>query len=297
MVIRLGYINFWKDPHNDSYFTHFIKQNIGDVVVVNPKQNPDILIASVCGNINHVKSIRAKCKIFYYGENLNRYPPYNNDSLLKNTFDIIVGFKETNINKKQIRFPLWLLYYKYYKWDEKDNILTYIQSEYNKNIQNEKKLFATLVARHDRQGQRTKIADELQKYGKIMYPSCFRKNTSIGSTALDKINYISNGIYNICPENSAYEGYFTEKIFQAFEAGTIPIYWAINHPEPNILNKNKYCFCDLESKENTSKNIRDVIENSKKYIDGDLFTPQASEEIQLFYTSLQEKIKSFLNIN
>lgn len=32
--------------------------------------------------------------------------------------------------------------------------------------------------------------------------------------------------------------YFTEKIFQALEGGTIPIYWAIDFPEPEIINKN-----------------------------------------------------------
>ena len=294
MTITLSYINFWKDLHTDSYFTHFIKENFGNVKVVHFSESPDLLISSLFGNINHVKSIKSKCKLFYYGENLNRYPPYNNDSLLKEIFDIIVGFKETDESKKQIRFPLWLLYYKYYKWDDDDNILSYIQSKYNENIKNKKNLFATLVSRHDRQGQRTLIANELEKHGTVMYPGEFRKNTSIGSTALDKIDYISKGIYNICPENSLYEGYFTEKIFQAFEAGTIPIYWAIGHPEPNIINKNKYCFCNIENKDGVSESIQDVVKNSKKYIDGDLFTPEANKEIQKFYSTLKRSIESYV---
>ena len=294
MVLKLAYLNYWKDPSNDNYFTEFIKTNIGEVKIVKPNETPDVLVTSVCGNINNVRDVKAKCKIFYYGENLNRFPPYNNDVLLRDTYDLIVGFKKTDFSKKQIRFPLWLMYYKYYKWDEDNNILKFIQSKYSENIKIDKKIFASLVARHDRGGQRTIIANEVQKYGKIMYPSAFRKNTSIGSTALDKINYISGGTYNICPENSAYEGYFTEKIFQAFQAGTIPIYWAIGHPEPNIINKNKYCFCNLGSKENISKNIRDVLENSKKYIEGDLFAPDASKEIQLFYLTLKKSIESYV---
>ena len=62
------------------------------------------------------------------------------------------------------------------------------------------------------------IYNELSKYGDIKAPGIYRKNTqSIGNTQNDKINFISRGTYNICPENSLYEGYFTEKIFQAFE--------------------------------------------------------------------------------
>ena len=238
-MITIAYINYWNDPHNDNYFTKFIEENIGPVKKVNPTENPDILIASCMGNVNNVQNIKAKCKLFYYGENLNRYPPYNNDKLLYDTFDLIVGFKNTDLSKKQIRFPLWLMYYHYYKYNENDNILMYIQNKYNENIKKQKSIFGTIIARHDRGGQRTKICNELSKYGDIKAPGTYRKNTqSIGNTHNDKINYISKGTYNVCPENSAYEGYFTEKIFQAFEGGTIPLYWAVDLPEPEIINKN-----------------------------------------------------------
>src|SRR5210317_1180178 len=159
----ISYINYWNDTHNDNYFTKFIEENIGPVKKVNLIENPDILIASCMGNINNVRNIKAKCKLFFYGENLNRYPPYNDDKLLTETFDLIVGFKNTDLSKKQIRFPLWLMYYHYYKYNENDNILTYIQNKYNENVQKQKDIFASIIARHDRGGQRTKIYNELAK--------------------------------------------------------------------------------------------------------------------------------------
>jgi hypothetical protein len=295
-MITIAYINYWNDSHNDNYFTKFIEENIGPVKKVNPTENPDILIASCMGNINNVRNIKAKCKLFYYGENLNRYPPYNNDKLLYDTFDIIVGFKNTDLSKKQIRFPLWLMYYHYYKYNENDNILTYIQNKYNENIKKQKEFFGTIIARHDRGGQRTIISNELSKFGDIKAPGTYRKNTqSIGNTHNDKINYISRGTYNICPENSCYEGYFTEKIFQAFEGGTIPLYWAVDLPEPEIINNNKYCFCDINNKEALEKSIENVCKNPNQYIEGELFTKNAGEKIQLFYSTLLEDI--LLKIN
>ena len=290
-MISIAYINYWNDPHNNNYFTKFIEENIGPVKKVNPTENPDILIASCIGNINNVQNIKAKCKLFYYGENLNRYPPYNNDKLLYDTFDLIIGFKHTDLSKKQIRFPLWLMYYHYYKYNENDNILTYIQNKYNENIKKQKDIFGTIIARHDRDGQRTLIYNELSKYGNIKAPGTYRKNTqSIGNTHNDKINYISRGTYNICPENSVYEGYFTEKIFQAFEGGTIPLYWAVDLPEPEIINKNKYCFCDINNKEILEQSINNVTNSPNQYIDGELFTKNAGENIQLFYSTLLENI-------
>lgn len=294
-MIKISYINYWNDPHNDDYFTKFIEHNIGKVLKVKPTENPDILISSCMGNIKNVQKIKSKCKIFFYGENLNRFPPYNNDKILYDTFDLIVGFKSTNLIKKQIRFPLWLMYYHYYKYEENDNILTYIQNKYNENVKKEKNIYGTIIARHDRGGQRTLIYDELSKYGTIQSPGNFRNNTKpIGSTHNDKINYISNGIYNICPENSCYENYFTEKIFQAFEGGTIPLYWATELPEQDIINKNKYCFCDVKNNEKLRKSLHNACINPKKYIEGELFTNHAGEKIKQFYDTLLENIQNCL---
>ena len=50
-----------------------------------------------------------------------------------------------------------MIYYNYYKYNENenDNILTYIQNKYNENIKKHKDIFGSIVARHDRDGQRT----------------------------------------------------------------------------------------------------------------------------------------------
>jgi len=299
-MITLSYVNFWKDPTNDNYFTQFINKNIDNFQIVNYNNNPDILIASVFGGINIVQNSKAKCKIFYYGENLDRYSPYNNEKLLLDTFDLVVGFKYTNLEKKQIRFPLWLMYYKFYNYKPEHNIIDYIENKYKKNIKKEyKTVFTTLIARHDRGGQRTKIYNEIvnNNYGSVMCPSNLKKNTNaIGNTTEDKINYISKSVYNICPENSTFEGYFTEKIIQAFEGGTIPFYWAIDLPEKGLINENKYCYCDIDNPIKLKENIKNAIENPNYYLEGNVFTDTAPDIISNYYNTLINNIKIKLNI-
>lgn len=292
IVITIAYVNYWKDPNNDDYFTKFIEYNFGNVKLVNYTDNPHILIASCMGNINIIKTIDASCKIFYYGEILNRYPPYNNYNLLQNTFDLIVGFNKTDLNKKQIRFPLWLIYYKYYKFDEYDNILTHIQKKYLENLNVKKTIFASIISRHDRGGQRTKIYNELSKYGQIKSPGTFRNNTPrIGTSLENKITFISSSVYNICPENAVYEEYCTEKIFQAFEGGTIPLYWGITNPESEIINENKYCFCNIDNNELLKCDINNVVEHKDKFIEGEIFKKNAGSIINNFYETLYTNIK------
>lgn len=283
MLIRIAYINFWVDPKNDSYLTQFISENIGSVELVRFNENPDLLIASCFGDINRVLHTRAKKKMFYYGENLINYPPYNNDQLLHRTFDLVVGFKSS---KGHIRFPLWLIYYPYYNYNADDNVLKYVQAEYDRNMQTDKTIFATHVARHDRNGLRSLICNEVQKYGKVMYPGAFRNNTNrIGLSSKDKIDYISHSTFNICPENSSFEGYCTEKIFQAFEGGTIPLYWGIDSPEPGIIHTNKYCFYRGVDA------IEHAITHPDEYTKGPLFTDDAPKMLSDFYQNLIEHIR------
>lgn len=299
-MIKLSYVNYWDRSLNDeqdNYFVKFIKNNIGEVKIVGYNEKPDILLCTVYGNINRAKNIKAKVKIFFYGENLERYPPYNNLKLLKSVFDIILGFKYTNKNEKIFRFPLWLCYYPYYNMNNKDdNVITHLENLYEENIKIKKKNLCSLIARHDRNGNRTILLNEVKKYGKVMCPSKFNNNCKgIDKGNKAKINFVKNSVYNICPENSRWEGYFTEKIFQALESGSIPIYTAIDKPEKDILNENKYCFIkNITDKNEVSNKIKDVIENRYKYLEGKLFKEESREIIGKYYDDLISELKRLL---
>ena len=297
MVLKIAYYNFWKDKNNDDYFTRFLQHHLNDTIeVVNPFKckDLDILICSCMGNINFVKIIKAKCKLFFYGENLNRFPPYNNDKLLQDTFDLIVGFKPTNLAEKTIRFPLWLIYYPYYSYQENDNILTYIENQHIINKKSKTK-FASLIARHDFGGQRSIIYKTLENYGTIDCPSNFNNNCSpIGPNLDDKKQFLKQYIFNICPENSKFPGYHTEKIFHALEAGCIPLYWGIDKPETNLINENKYCFCHIENTNILQQNIFHCVNNEESYLSGPIFKEGCDVIINKYYTTLITEVRKCL---
>ena len=74
--------------------------------------------------------------------------------------------------------------------------------------------------------------------------------------------FISKHKFMICFENSDLDGYITEKIFQAFENNTIPIYWG-NKNNYRFLNENafiKYSTC-----EETIKKVLDIDSNDILY--------------------------------
>jgi hypothetical protein len=291
-MLKISIINFWKDADNDMFFVNFMRENIDENVKIVPyNQNPDILLSSVCGNIFHISKIKANVKIMFLGENLSR-GPYTKWKKVLNMFDFVVGFHPTNLVQKKIRFPLWLIYYHFYKWDDHSNILRYIQAENDKNRQMNKTILSTCIARHDRGGQRTFICNLIEKYkpGQVKYPSSFRKNTnSIDSGKKNKINFLKQCIFNVCPENSTGELYHTEKIMHAFEGGTIPIYWGVDKPEKDLICQNKYIYCNLNDKDNVK--IKQSIDSYKNFYDGPIFTQDAKYIIDHYYETLQFQIQ------
>lgn len=291
-MLKVSIINFWKDTDNDHFFIEFIRKNINENLVMVPyNEHPDILLSSVCGNIYHISSIKAKVKIMFLGENLSRSSYRKWNKILK-YFDMVVGFEPTRLEKNIIRFPLWLIYYPYYKWCHENNILNYIEKEYEKNKRNKKSILSTCIARQDRGNQRSFICDIIEKYkpNQSQYPSSFRQNTEqLLPGKKSKINFLKECIFNVCPENSIGSGYHTEKIMHAFEGGTIPIYWAGDRPEKDLIHENKYIFCSLHSRD--EKMIKDGIDSFQQFYNGPIFTENGEYIIENYYETLSFQIK------
>ena len=103
----LAYTNWWYDPSSprDWYFSRYIDRYICPIKVVEPTSSPDILFCSVFGPIEAVNTCDAKLKVFFTGENLRRFPEYDNTELLQENFDLILGFCRTDLAQKTLRFP------------------------------------------------------------------------------------------------------------------------------------------------------------------------------------------------
>jgi hypothetical protein len=297
MAIRVAYINFWSDDRNERWLSHFIALNIGEVEHVAPSEDPDILIASVFGPLEVARNTKAKRKLFYYGENLNRFSEYSDFAVLKEVFDLVVGFKPTDVAQKLVRFPLWLLSYPFYTFSEKRNVLTHIDEQRRINRAKPKEFLGSCVATHDMFGQRTVLYEATKAYGEFKCPSGFIQNAPpIGPTLEDKISFIAKGFYNICAENSPFEGYCTEKIFHALEAGTIPIYWSQDLPEPELLEPAAYCYVNVNEPADVAAKIQHCMVNKERYLDAPIFTPQAVHLVSNYYQTLITQIKRGLGL-
>jgi hypothetical protein len=104
-------------------------------------------------------------------------------------------------------------------------------------------------------GFRMKFIDELNKYKRVDMGGIYLNN--VGGPVANKIEFLSLYKFSIAMENSEGDGYISEKIYDSFISGTIPIYYG-DYTVDEYLNPKSFILIKDE------KNIKDKIEYIKE---------------------------------
>jgi hypothetical protein len=232
-----------------------------------------IYIYSLFGSIENLKKDVDGVKIYFTGENTKqRFTEYKDENDISRFVDIVCSFFKTT--EKSVRFPLWCLYYKFYS----EGLFTLKESETKRYIG------ASLIARHDFYRNRLPLVQKFMNLGIPVYTTLQIPGTfglRIGPDSIDKINFIKNFYFNICPENTEEEGYTTEKIFQCIDAGCIPIYNTLRPVEKGILNQERI-FSDVTP---------ELIQNATTIQKMDIWDKDALVNIFLIYLNFWIQLK------
>lgn len=164
-----------------------------------------------------------------------------------------------------------------------------------------RKKFCAFICRADYFGDRGFFADQISKIATINFPGTFRHNDDDKKMLYNdnKLDYLRQFKFNLCPENSNNEGYVTEKIFDALTAGCIPIYWgANNQPEPNIINKNAVFFLNLNQDNEKVLSEIEKVNNSPKLYNEFMNQPKLNSDapdiIFQYFLNLESKLKQIV---
>jgi len=107
----------------------------------------------------------------------------------------------------------------------------------------------------------------LSKYKKVDSAGKVLNNMPEGLSVKDKLKFQQQYKFSIAFENSTYPGYTTEKIIQAWAAGTIPIYWG----DPTIASQfNEKAFINCHAYSNWDEvvaRVREVDEDDQLYLE------------------------------
>ena len=187
---------------------------------------PDIVFFETHGDRSEIEKSNSKIKILFTGENVHSIVSPTAkayDDYCLQTVDLALGFDYMQ-EPNYIRFPLWLQYF-FEPVLDMDSIQKKV-TEFNTRSFTKNK-FCSLVSTHDKTGIREKILGEITRIGEVDCPGRFWHNDDTLRLLFndDKESYLNQYKFNLCPENDAFHGYVTEKIFQAFWSDCIPIYW------------------------------------------------------------------------
>lgn len=235
-------------------------------------------------------------KIFFTGENPERYPNYKDNALphvkLSLGFDYLTA-------ENYLRFPLWIMYL----FDPKDSALDIRKKVADINNFHPKKTdFCSLICRHGGDDNlRGIMCDQISQIAPVMCAGSYRHNDDRLWQAFGnhKHQYLSNFKFSICPENSNRRGYVTEKLFETFKAGAIPIYWGSdNDPEPGLINPKAMVLWNNEGDNTAALAQLEELQNSdqayQRFLAQPRFTPEFAEYVISRYQALEHRLHSML---
>ena len=239
-------------------------------------------------------------KVFYTGEDVEhpgtQLALYYGDYCLDHT-DLSLGFGQVQ-HARYLRFPYWILTTFSPEDDAaaiKEKIKKINESHFEKSRE------CVLINKHDPAGTRELVYNGVKDILDVKLAGQWRNNTrelwdDFGN---DKEAYLRTFKFNICAENNNTKDYVTEKIFDAFIAGCIPLYYgALNDPEPGLINRDAVIFWNKEGNnaENREK-IRELKQNEsfyREFMSRPKLLPAAAEYVIDRYAKLKEHFARIL---
>lgn len=290
--LQVRYFNFWNIHFMDNWFYHFLEQK----GFLDRYSDLTFSFFSVYGPRYIINLDQADVKIFFNAENVfrkkNRYPRYRD--LAINKVDLALGFRHLD-HPKSLKFPLWLLHM--FDPGSDEGMIRSSCEKFSFHQMDARNRFAVHVSSHDDSlGIRSNMIRSLSSIGKVDSAGSFMNNTDELKSVYgdNKVEFMRNYKFNLCPENSNNRHYVTEKISHSIMAGCIPVYWgACGEPEPEIFNLEAMITWEKDSP--PMDHIRELNQSDQKFreiFEKPRLQPDAADHIVKMFRDLEVKLDS-----
>ena len=199
---------------------------------------------------------------------------------------------------RYLRFPYWILT-TFSPEDDAAAIRERIKQINESHF--EKSRECVLINKHDPAGTRELVYNGVKDILDVKLAGQWRNNTrelwdDFGN---DKEAYLRTFKFNICAENNNTKDYVTEKIFDAFIADCIPLYYgALNDPEPGLINRDAVIFWNKEGNNGSNREKILELKNNEsfyqEFISHPKLLPAAAEYVIDRYAKLKEHFARIL---
>jgi hypothetical protein len=278
-LLKLGFTDTFSSIAN--FFMVILSE---DYDIVRDDVNPDYLIFGDrnFGNNNINYNDRRCIKIFYTGENER---PNNYHCNYAISFDHVD-------NEQQYRLPLYVIYDFDNQHRDVNNTKT-VDRDPSDLIKKFKDKFCSFVVKNGACEKRNYFFQRLNEYKKVDSAGPLFNNMGYilqrGDGAVEaKMKFLNDYKFNLCFENSSYAGYTTEKLYEAYMFGTVPIYWG----SPTIeCDFNPKAFLNWHDYQDDDAFMEAIIEVDTK--------PELYEQMYMepLFNSWKEPYNKYLDMN
>lgn len=216
--MKLCVVNFWEGAFDGDFFDYFFRMAFDGIIYTHNPHEADLVVTSVFGNVN----TNPEKTLAYIGENIRpSFVGYNHS----------LSFDYDTYDGRNCRLPLW---YARLAWDgfeqkpRHDNMHNHGYEPLIdiKSLMRPRKLdmtgkdkFCALIAGNP-EGLRINLFNSISKYKQVDgYGNMFGR-----ALRQSKFDLLKEYKFCLCPENSIYDGYVTEKLIDAYAGGCVPIY-------------------------------------------------------------------------
>ena len=211
-------VNFWDGAFDGDFFEFFFNKALGGMEYTDNPHTADVVISSVFGNVH----TDPKKTIMYIGENVR--PSYVG-------YDYSLSFDWDTYGGRNFRLPLWWSRLAWDGFEQKPRRVGSNNHGYEQLIPirmltegrkldiKAKDKFCALIA-GNAEGLRINLYNTISRYKQVdgygnMFGNSLRKS---------KFAILPEYKFCLCPENSVYDGYVTEKLIDAYAGLTVPLY-------------------------------------------------------------------------
>lgn len=246
----------------DKYFEKAILRRLNNEYDVEISDKPDFLFYSVYGSGREHYKYKDCVKIFWSVEGV--IPDFNE-------CDYAIGFYPMEVGFRYLQVPY-------------NPVTEQIQNrEQFRDINLRDRRFCNFIYSNATNGNgailRQEFCKELMKYKHIDCPGSVLNNMKDaieprhGKWYQGKVDFLKNYKFTIAFENASMSGMVTEKIVQAFEAGTIPIYWG-DATVTKLFNPKAFINCaDYSSWDEVIERVKELDRNDDEYMQMILMPP------------------------
>lgn len=244
--------------------------------------------------------VHSDVKIFLTGENLKRSNliKYVDHALKNPSIDLAMGF-EVFEDPRYTRFPLWLDYMFPPESNESD-IRAKCKALRFPNVDRKTK-FCCLVAANAADGLREDMYNALNRIARVDSAGSFLHNDDalVEKFGDNKVEYMKQYIFNLCPENASAYGYTTEKLFEAISSGCIPIYWGADFADKAVVNEDAVIRWDRKNNgQNALQQVEELYSNPKlleEFLAQPRLMPTAEEYILDTFATIESKLRTIIS--